>query len=90
LTFGIRISILIRVRETPRPPVPHALNCLCRACIDARRDELRSRLEEQEKEARRHALAALEDARGRGVVFARRPQPGTKAAIVRRYGKRSA
>lgn len=54
----------------PKPaPVPHSLNCLCRACVDARRDERDARLEEQHREGRRHELALLEDAAGRGVVF---------------------
>jgi hypothetical protein len=67
--------------------VPHSLRCLCRACCDARRDEAAARLEEQRREGRRHALALIEDSAGRGVVFAPKPMPGTRKAIVARYGR---
>lgn len=69
--------------------VPHAANCLCRVCCEARAAEVRRRLEEQRREGRRHELALLEDAAGRGIVFKpRKAQPGTRPALKKLGGSR--
>lgn len=71
----------------PKPPRPvlHALNCLCQACIDARRDE---RLARQE-ELRGKRAAFFEATIPLAKAKRRRPQPGTLAAIARAYGRGS-
>lgn len=82
--------------KTPPPkPVPHAsdhptLRCTCASCIDARRDELRRRLEEKRRDQRIADMAHLEDLAGRGLVFKplKRPQPGTQPAL-RKLGRAS-
>lgn len=70
------------------PPVVHSIRCTCAACISARQAEVRRRLEEQRREGRRHELALLEDAAGRGSVFKplKRAQPGTQPAL-RKVGR---
>lgn len=70
------------------PPVTHHLRCTCNACCEVRAAEVRRRLEEQRREGRRHELALLEDAAGRGVVFKplKRAQPGTQPAL-RKVGR---
>ncbi len=72
------------------PPVPHHINCTCALCCAARAAEVRRRLEEARREDRRGRELAHLEAMG-GVVYARlgmpRPQPGTLAAIRRRYGR---
>jgi hypothetical protein len=74
------------------PPVQHeTLLCTCASCIAERQAEVRRRIEERRREDQREAAAAVLELRP--MLFAlrkagaRRPQPGTLAAIRARYGR---
>jgi hypothetical protein len=76
--------------QTSPPPVVHAVNCTCARCREERAAEVRRRLEEARREDMRgRELAHLEALSGpvyARLGIAKAPQPGTRAAIVRRYG----
>jgi hypothetical protein len=78
------------MNNTTPPAVVHACNCICARCREERAAEVRRRLEEARREdLRGRELAHLEAMSG--PVYARlglaKAQPGTRAAIVRRYGR---
>jgi hypothetical protein len=83
------IAITFTMSTTSPPPVVHSLRCTCNACCAVRAAEVRRRLEDARREERAgRELAHLEAMSG--PVYARlglaKAQPGTRAAIVRRYG----
>ena len=70
------------------PPVPHAtLRCTCARCIAARQAEVRRRIEERRREEQRDASAAVLELRPVLFSIRKASQPGTRAAIVARYGR---
>lgn len=75
------------MNDAPKPPpVQHSrLYCTCKACIEANRAEARRRIEDARREERAGREAAHLEAMP--VAKVRRPSPGSRAALVRRYGR---
>lgn len=74
------------MNDAPKPPpVIHAINCVCGSCCAARAAEARRRIEDARREERAGREAAHLEAMP--VAKVRRPSPGSRAALVRRYGR---
>lgn len=67
------------------PPVVHSLRCACNRCCEERAAEVRRRIEDARREERAGREAAHLEAMP--VAKVRRPSPGSRAALVRRYGR---